>query len=45
MILLEEVTSLVAEILQIGSRLEGKGADTALIGEIPEFDSMAVVSI
>ena len=36
---------MVAEVLQLGDRAAGMTADTALLGNIPEFDSMAVVSV
>ena len=45
MVSLEELKAIVAGILQIGDRLEALGPDAALLGGIPEFDSMAVVSI
>ena len=45
MVSLEELKAIVASILQIGDRLEDLGADAALLGGIPEFDSMAVVSV
>ena len=45
MISLGELKGLVATILQIGDRLDNQGADDALLGGVPEFDSMAVVSI
>ena len=45
MVSLDELKAIVAGILQIGNRLETLGSDAALLGGIPEFDSMAVVSI
>ena len=45
MVSLEELKGIVAGILQIGNRLDALGPDAALLGGIPEFDSMAVVSI
>ena len=45
MVSLEELKGIVAGILQIGDRLDALGPDAALLGGIPEFDSMAVVSI
>lgn len=42
---LDEVKAIVAQVLQIGSRFESYTADSALLGSVPEFDSMAVVSI
>lgn len=45
MVSLEELKALVASILQIGDGLDDLGPDAALLGGIPEFDSMAVVSV
>jgi acyl carrier protein len=45
MVSLDELKAIVAGILQVGDRLEALGPDAALLGGIPEFDSMAVVSI
>ena len=45
MISLEELKSLIGEVLQIGDRLQGLGEEAVLLGGIPEFDSMAVVSV
>jgi acyl carrier protein len=41
----QEVIRVVSEVLQIGDRASGMTADTPLLGAMPEFDSMAVVSI
>ncbi|MEQ8515359.1 MAG: hypothetical protein RIC38_07125 [Chromatocurvus sp.] len=41
----QEVVRVVTEVLQIGDRATGMTADTPLLGAMPEFDSMAVVSI
>ena len=40
-----EVSKLVGNVLQLGGRSDEFDADTPLLGAIPEFDSMAVVSI
>jgi acyl carrier protein len=45
MVSIEELKVMVASILQIGDRLDTLGPDAVLLGGIPEFDSMAVVSI
>ena len=45
MVSLEELKAIVAGILQVGDRLDSLGPDSALLGGVPEFDSMAVVSI
>lgn len=45
MVSLEEVRQVVADVLQIGNRVDQMDASTALLGNIPEFDSMAVVNV
>lgn len=45
MISLEELKTIVADVLQIEGRLAGLGAEDALLGGVPEFDSMAVVAV
>lgn len=42
---LEEVRELVAEVLELGIRGQSLDAETPLLGNIPELDSMAVVAI
>lgn len=42
---LEDVRQVVGDVLQLGPRTAELNADTALLGNIPEFDSMAVVSV
>lgn len=42
---LEDVRQVVGDVLQLGPRTAELTADTALLGNIPEFDSMAVVSV
>ena len=41
----EQVRQIVGDVLQLGDRTQGLQPDTALLGNIPEFDSMAVVSV
>ncbi|MFA9460973.1 acyl carrier protein [Thiohalorhabdus sp. Cl-TMA] len=41
----EDVRQVVGEVLQLGNRTTSLERDTPLIGNIPEFDSMAVVSV
>jgi acyl carrier protein len=43
--LLEEVKHIVGEALQLGSRMAYLRADTPLLGNLPELDSMAVVTV
>ncbi|MDZ7829154.1 MAG: phosphopantetheine-binding protein [Halofilum sp. (in: g-proteobacteria)] len=45
MVELEQVRAVVGDVLQLGSRAERLGRDSELLGSIPEFDSMAVVSV
>lgn len=42
---LEEIKTIVADVLQIGPRLSTLGRNDLLLGGIPEFDSMAVVTL
>lgn len=41
----DETRSLIGDVLQLGERTAGIEPDTLLLGSIPEFDSMAVVSL
>jgi len=41
----EQVRQIVGDVLQLGDRTATLQPDTALLGNIPEFDSMAVVSV
>lgn len=45
MITLEDVIQLVVDVLQLGDRAQDFNESTQLLGVIPEFDSMAVVSV
>ena len=40
-----EVIDLIGSVLQLGPRTRQLDRSTALLGAIPEFDSMAVVSL
>ena len=42
---LEQARQLIGDVLQLGDRTGQLGPDTALMGSVPEFDSMAVVSL
>jgi acyl carrier protein len=42
---LESVKTLLGEVLSLGTTTNTLTRDTALIGSIPEFDSMAVVQV
>lgn len=41
----EDVRAVVGEVLQLGGRVERLGRESSLLNGIPEFDSMAVVSV
>lgn len=43
--LMQEVLRVVDEVLSLNGRATTFGADTHLLGAIPELDSMAVVSL
>jgi acyl carrier protein len=45
MVEFDEVRQLIGEILQLGDRTQRLDPDTPLLGGIPEFDSMAVVTL
>lgn len=40
-----EVLLTLDEVLGLGGRAQGFAADTPLLGDVPELDSMAVVSL
>lgn len=42
---LDDVKVILADVLQLGSKVDAFTQSTPLLGNIPEFDSMAVVSI
>ena len=42
---LDEVRSLLGEALGLGDRMAALDSDSGLLGSVPEFDSMAVVSV
>ena len=41
----QEVIRILDEVLSLGGRSSAFGRDTPLFGALPEFDSMAVVSL
>jgi len=41
----QEIINIVRDVLVLGDRANDFNASTALIGDIPEFDSMSVVAI
>jgi acyl carrier protein len=45
MMLLDDVRAILGEVLSLGDRTSSLSGKTVLLGGIPEFDSMAVVSV
>lgn len=43
--MLDEVRRIVGDALQLGERTESLHEDTVLLGNLPELDSMAVVTV
>ena len=43
--LLDEVKTVVARTLQLGARVQAMNESSALLGAIPELDSIAVVNV
>lgn len=42
---LDQVKQIVGDVLQLGDRIDSFDQHTPLLGSVPEFDSMAVVSV
>ena len=42
---IDDIRALLDDALQLGDRVKAFDLDTALLGNLPEFDSMAVVAI
>lgn len=40
-----EVKTILGEVLQLGARAQSLTAETALLGSLPELDSMAVATV
>lgn len=45
MVSLNDIKGIIGSVLQLGSRVEQFDRSTQLLGSVPEFDSMAVVSV
>jgi acyl carrier protein len=41
----QQIIGIIRSSLQLGTRADAFNADTPLLGDLPEFDSMAVVTI
>jgi acyl carrier protein len=42
---LEDIKTILGDVLALGERKDSLTADSGLMGSIPEFDSMAVVNV
>lgn len=42
---LEEVRNILSDVLSLGERKHSLKADSALLGSVPELDSMAVINV
>jgi acyl carrier protein len=42
---MEEVKHILGEVLQLGDRMVCMNSDTPLLGNLPELDSMSVVTV
>ncbi len=42
---IEQVRSIIGDVLQLGARRDSLLADSPLLGSLPELDSMAVVAL
>ncbi len=42
---IEEIKEIIGSVLQLGDSVDGFDGSTQLLGSVPEFDSMAVVSV
>jgi len=45
MVSLDDVKQIIGEVLQLGDRINEFDESTGLLGSVPEFDSMAVVTV
>lgn len=45
MVTLDEIKEIIGNVLCLGDRAQAMEASSPLLGHIPEFDSMAVVSV
>ncbi len=43
--MVDEIRAILAESLQLGTRADSLQADSPLLGNLPELDSMAVVNV
>lgn len=45
MVTIEDIKEIIGSVLQLGDSIDGFDVSTQLLGSVPEFDSMAVVSL
>lgn len=45
MLHLDDIKGIIGQVLQLGEQVDSFDDSTQLLGSIPEFDSMAVVSV
>jgi acyl carrier protein len=45
MVSVDDIKQIIGDVLQLGSSIDTFDESTPLLGSIPEFDSMAVVSV
>ncbi|AKH19702.1 acyl carrier protein [Sedimenticola thiotaurini] len=45
MVAIEDIKEIIGSVLQIGDSIDSFDSATQLLGSVPEFDSMAVVSL
>ncbi len=45
MVAIEEIKEIIGSVLQLGDSVDSFDSSTQLLGSVPEFDSMAVVSL
>lgn len=45
MVTLDQIRHLIGDILELGNSADKLAADTPLLGNLPELDSMAVVAV
>lgn len=45
MVTLNDIKEIIGSVLQLGARADQFDRSTQLLGSVPEFDSMAVVSV
>lgn len=44
-VVMQEIKQILGDVLQLGRKVNAFDANTALVGNVPEFDSMAVIGV